>query len=100
MWQDVGLDAAAYQPNYCFEPLSIDRLADGVKTAKRFGMGVELEFDNRMLKDEAFRKRFHEYLDAAYDYGFAGPDTFKVDANGNGKIDDQDLAFASRKLMN
>ncbi|WP_374021000.1 dockerin type I domain-containing protein [Paenibacillus thiaminolyticus] len=23
-----------------------------------------------------------------------------MDANGNGKIDDQDLAFVSRKLMN
>lgn len=86
MWKDVGLDAAAYQPNYFFEPLSIDRLVDGVTTAKRFGMGVELEFDNRMLTDEAFRKRFHEYLDAGYEYGFAGQDTFKAYYKGSGPV--------------
>ncbi|WP_231515152.1 DUF4855 domain-containing protein [Paenibacillus sp. UNC217MF] len=72
IWKDAGFDAATYQPNYFFEDLSIDRLVDGIQTAKRYGMGVEVEFDNRMLTDNMFRNRFNDYMNAGYQYGFAG----------------------------
>lgn len=62
MWQDVGFDAAAFQPNYYFEQLNVDRMEDASNTAKSYGMGVEMEFDDRMLTDKVFRDRFYDYL--------------------------------------
>ncbi|MET9019943.1 DUF4855 domain-containing protein [Actinopolymorpha sp. NPDC004070] len=62
MWSDVGIDAAAFQPNYFFEDVSAERIEDASAVAKRYGMGVEVEFDERMLTDDVFRDRYITYL--------------------------------------
>ncbi|MEY9094206.1 DUF4855 domain-containing protein [Paenibacillus sp. RC84] len=97
MWKDVGFDAVTFQPNYYFEPLNIDRLQDAAETAKRFGMGVELEFDDRLLTDAVFRKRFLEYLDAGEQFGFKG-NSFKAYYKGSGPVMAQSAASSDPEI--
>lgn len=85
MWDEVGFDATAFQPNYFFEDMSNARLDDAAYTAKRFGMGVEIEFDGRMLTDPVFRSRYKEYLDGGVKYGYMN-DTFKAYYKGSGPV--------------
>ena len=69
MWKDVGIDAISLQPNYFFEQLDPSRLEDTADMAKRYGMSLELEFDDRMINDAVFRERFIEYLNSGVDTG-------------------------------
>lgn len=69
MWKDVGIDAAAYQPNYFFGGMDVDRLEDAANNAKRYGMSNEVEFDDRMLTDGVFRERFIDYLNSGAETG-------------------------------
>ncbi|MFF2886113.1 DUF4855 domain-containing protein [Paenibacillus sp. NPDC057967] len=69
MWKDVGIDAISLQPNYFFEKLDPSRLEDTADMAKRYGMSLELEFDDRMINDAVFRERFIEYLNSGVDTG-------------------------------
>lgn len=69
MWKDVGIDAISLQPNYFFEQLDPLRLEDTADMAKRYGMSLELEFDDRMINDAVFRERFIEYLNSGVDTG-------------------------------
>ncbi|HAG00229.1 DUF4855 domain-containing protein [Paenibacillus lactis] len=85
MWKEVGFDAVAFQPNYFFEEMSSERLDDAAYTAERFGMGVEIEFDGRMLTDPVFRQRYKEYLDGGVKYGYM-TDTFKAYYKGSGPV--------------
>ncbi|WP_020578740.1 DUF4855 domain-containing protein [Actinopolymorpha alba] len=70
LWSVVGIDAAAFQPNYFFEEMSAERIDDASSIAKRYGMGVELEFDERMLTDDVFRNRYIRYLNGGVEYGY------------------------------
>jgi len=69
MWKDVGIDAVSLQPNYFFEKLDPSRLEDTADMAKRYGMSLELEFDDRMINDAVFRERFIDYLNSGVDTG-------------------------------
>ncbi|WP_052759391.1 DUF4855 domain-containing protein [Paenibacillus sp. DMB20] len=69
MWKDVGIDAVAFQPNYFFEEMGYDRLADAANLAKQYGMSIELEFDDRMLTDAVFRERYIDYLNSGVETG-------------------------------
>jgi hypothetical protein len=92
MWKDVGIDAVTFQPNYFFEELDEDRLKDATNIAKQYGMGVELEFDDRMLTDGVFRERFVDYLNSGVQTGFmqAG---FKAYYQGNNAVFDTAVSF-------
>jgi hypothetical protein len=59
IWKDLGFDAVMMQPNYYFKTffgpnaskggeVDLSRLESAVKTAKRFGMGLEVEGDYQM----------------------------------------------------
>ncbi|WP_229106577.1 DUF4855 domain-containing protein [Paenibacillus sp. 1001270B_150601_E10] len=86
MWEDVGIDAAAFQPNYFFEEMNVDRMEDASKTAKRYGMGVEVEFDSRLLTEpNVFRQRYIDYLDGGVKYGYMGS-AFKAYYQGSGPV--------------
>ncbi|MGH8024404.1 MAG: DUF4855 domain-containing protein [Limisphaerales bacterium] len=65
-WKSFGFDEAWLQPNYFFHPtLSTRRLQDACDFARAHGMGLEMEFDSRMITDPpVFEPRFHAYLDA------------------------------------
>ncbi|OME77393.1 hypothetical protein BK120_26080 [Paenibacillus sp. FSL A5-0031] len=69
MWKDVGIDAISLQPNYFFEKQDPSRLEDTADMAKRYGMSLELEFDDRMINDAVFRERFIDYLNSGVDTG-------------------------------
>ncbi|WP_152391620.1 DUF4855 domain-containing protein [Paenibacillus guangzhouensis] len=86
LWKDLGVDAAAFQPNYFFEDMNINRLEDATDIAKQYGMGIEVEFDNRMITDDVFRKRYIEYLDAGVKYGYMQPNVFKAYYQGNDAV--------------
>ncbi|MGZ9585233.1 DUF4855 domain-containing protein [Paenibacillus marinisediminis] len=86
LWKDLGIDAAAFQPNYFFEDMNINRLEDAADIAKQYGMGIEMEFDNRMITDDVFRKRYIEYLDAGVKYGYMQPNVFKAYYQGNDAV--------------
>jgi len=85
MWKDVGVDAAAYQPNYFFGGMESDRLEDAANNAKRYGMGNEVEFDDGMLTDPVLRQRFIEYLDSGVRSGLM-QNGFRAYYQGNNAV--------------
>ncbi len=85
MWKDVGMDAAAYQPNYFFGGMDADRLDDATNNAKRYGMGNEIEFDDGMLTDPELRKRYIEYLDSGVRSGLM-QNGFRAYYQGNNAV--------------
>ena len=62
-WRQRGFDAVMMQPNYFWpeklKPVRIERTA---AMARKYHMGVEVEFDGSVA-NPFFRKRFYEYLD-------------------------------------
>jgi hypothetical protein len=70
-WSTWGFDAAIYQPNYFFTAtLPYSRLTDAATAASRYGMGVELELDDRAISSSDFRLRYENYLRAGRAEGF------------------------------
>jgi hypothetical protein len=65
-WRACGFDIAWQQPNHFFHPkLPDSRLQAACEFAARNGLGLEMEFDGRLLKQpETFEPRFGAYLDA------------------------------------
>ncbi len=64
-WRRLGLDAAFLQPNYFMnDSLGPDRLDSALVRATAWGMGLEIEFDRRLLTQPQYRPRFTSYLDA------------------------------------
>ena len=70
-WKSFGFDEAWLQPNFFFHPeLSPTRLQNACDFARAHEMGLEIEFDPRMITDFAvYEPRFHDYLDAFTRYG-------------------------------
>lgn len=65
-WRSFGFDVAWQQPNHFFHPEVADtRLDDACHFARQHGMGMEMEFDGRMISDSKnYERRFDAYLDA------------------------------------
>ncbi len=64
-WREWGFDAAWLQPNYFFNvALDRSRLDSAVVRARRLEMGLEIEFNGRLLNDSAYADRLDPYLDA------------------------------------
>ena len=60
-WKEFGFDAAWQQPNYFFDgSVPRSRLDSAVRRADKAGMGLELEFDKRILADSGSRRRLRE----------------------------------------
>ncbi|PYI51874.1 DUF4855 domain-containing protein [Paenibacillus flagellatus] len=91
MWKEVGIDAAAFQPNYFFEEMGDERLEDAANIAKRYGMSLELEFDDRMVNDGVFRERFVDYLNSGVETGLM-QNGFKAYYQGNNAVYDTALS--------
>jgi hypothetical protein len=70
-WRTLGFDAMMLQPNFFFEGNGgAGRLGRAADRARRFGCGVEMEFDGRALTSDAHLQRFWDYLDAGVAYGW------------------------------
>jgi hypothetical protein len=62
-WRSLGFDAAWLQPNFFFRPeLPPSRLDSAAVRASSLGMGLELEFDHRLIDHPAFAERLAPYL--------------------------------------
>jgi len=65
-WKSLGFDAAWQQPNYFFHSeIPQTRIDSAIAIARASGMGLELEFDRRLLgSSSAFWDRLSPYLSA------------------------------------
>lgn len=62
-WRQVGFDEAWLQPNYFFNrDVAATRLDSAANRASRMGMGLEIEFDGRLLSDPRFSDRLDPYV--------------------------------------
>jgi len=62
-WSTLGFDAAWLQPNFFFDPSIPDtRLDSAAALAQRSGMGMEVEFDSRVVLDSQYSSRLAPYL--------------------------------------
>ena len=65
-WKTLGFDLASQQPNYFFHPqLPEAHLQNACQFARDNGMGLEMEFDDRLISQTAvYAPRFDGYLKA------------------------------------
>jgi hypothetical protein len=70
-WRSLGFDLASQQPNYFFHPqLPPAHLQAACDFARTNGMGMEMEFDDRLINQpDVFAPRFDAYLKAFADHG-------------------------------
>lgn len=70
-WKQSGFDAAYQQPNHFFHPEVPDtRLDEALAFARRNGMGMEMEFDQRAISSPGeFRPRLTAYLEHFKNHG-------------------------------
>jgi hypothetical protein len=62
-WKENGFKYAYYQPNYFFSlKIPYERLADACSFARKNGLSMEMEFDDNIISDTTFRKRFDDYV--------------------------------------
>lgn len=82
-WQELGFDVAALQPNHFFYETDASRIQDASQLAKQYGMGMEIEFDERANTGEGdFKQRYRDYLNGGVDFGYM-KDSFKAYYQGN-----------------
>jgi len=63
-WKELGFDYAYEQPNYFFNTaISYCRLNDACAFGEKYGLGMEMEFDQRVSQPE-FKTRFDDYIKA------------------------------------
>ncbi len=64
-WKELGFNVPYYQPNYFFnDEIPISRLQEACYRAKEFKMNMEVEFDERVLKNNKnWGYRLNDYLD-------------------------------------
>lgn len=85
-WEKLGFDQAFYQPNYFFsEERPVSQIKKACEAAKKYGMSMEMEFDDRALAKNGWGYRMRDYIrvfdehqvwdtmDVAY---YQGGDTF------------------------
>jgi len=69
-WKQLGFDYAFIQPNYYnTNVIPIDRIETTLKVADQFGMGVEIEGDERMYRDLRFYQVYYNQLIAGHKLG-------------------------------
>lgn len=77
-WKDLGFDAAVLQPNYFFNTTVPEtRIAEAANYAKQYGMGIEIETHEGIVKPGAptsdgdiWRDRYLGYLNGGVDQGY------------------------------
>lgn len=85
-WETFGFDAVAMQPNYYFgDSLEPSRIEDAAVLSKKYGVGVELETDERMLTDQSLREKYIHYLNGGVTYGYMN-NSFNAYYQGNDSL--------------
>lgn len=69
-WKSLYFDYAFLQPNYYNDkPVGLDRIEGVLEVVSKYGMGVEIEGDERMYKDPKFYQIYYNQLVAARKLG-------------------------------
>ncbi|WNC14602.1 DUF4855 domain-containing protein [Brevibacillus brevis] len=69
-WKSMYFDYAFLQPNYYSDkPVQLDRIEGVMDTIRKYGMGVEIEGDERMYRDPKFYQTYYNQLVAAHKLG-------------------------------
>jgi hypothetical protein len=69
-WKELGFDYAFVQPNfYSDREIPVDRIEATVAVANRYGMGIEVEGDERMVRDLRFYQLYYNQLIAGHRLG-------------------------------
>lgn len=69
-WKQLGFDYAFVQPNYYGNnPIPIDRIEATLEVANKYGMGIEIEGDDRMVRDLKYFQTYYNQLIAAHKLG-------------------------------
>ena len=62
-WEELGFDQAFYQPNYFFnEDRPISQIVKACENAMKYGMSMEMEFDDRALAKNGWGYRMRDYI--------------------------------------
>lgn len=62
-WKELGFDQAFYQPNYFFsEERPISQIRKACDSALKYGMSMEMEFDERALAKNGWGYRMKDYI--------------------------------------
>lgn len=62
-WEKLGFDQAFYQPNYFFsEERPISQIKKACEDALKYGMSMEMEFDERALAKSGWGYRMKDYI--------------------------------------
>ncbi len=70
-WSEFGFDTACLQPNYMFNANATEkRVYECAELAKMLGMCVEMEIDNRSIKQPEWRARYIAYLRGGVKTGY------------------------------
>ncbi len=72
-WAEMGVDAVVLQPNHFFPestPPSLDRVSDASTLAKMYGMGIEIEMDERAFSDVNRYNKYLDYLNGSVEFGY------------------------------
>lgn len=85
-WEELGFDQAFYQPNYFFsEERPISQIEKACDDAIKYGLSMEMEFDDRALANRGWGYRMKDYIRVFDEYGvwdkkemayYQGGDTF------------------------
>ncbi len=102
---DLGFDAITLQPNHFFSDPNENTFGAGGTTiigtvaqiGAYAGLGVEMEFDGRLVGDVDKYNQGLDYLNAAVEYGFDGPEYYRNWYEGGGAI--YDLAYSRYPLV-
>lgn len=72
--EEMELSAVALQPNHFFpaDGPSGKRIADAATLAKMYGLGMELEMDDRVFIDLVKYNKYLDYLNGGIDHGYLG----------------------------
>lgn len=69
-WKSLSFDYAFLQPNYYSDkPVQLDRIEGVLDVVSKYGMGVEIEGDERMYRDPKFYQTYYNQLVAAHKLG-------------------------------
>ncbi|MGO0063751.1 DUF4855 domain-containing protein [Brevibacillus fluminis] len=69
-WKTLGFDYAFLQPNfYSDKEIPVDRVEGTLAVANQYGMGIEVEGDERMVRDMRFYRTYYNQLIAGHKLG-------------------------------
>ena len=74
--EDLGFTGVALQPNHFFPEgaPSLDRIRDAATLAKMYGLGMEIECDDRLFTSVEKYNKYLDYLNGGLEYGYLSGD--------------------------